>query len=81
MRPILWVLVAGLLAHAGFAQQVLTWPEVRAKFEASNPTLRAGQIGIDESKAQEVTAYLRPNPDVTGTIAGNPICERNTAPG
>ena len=78
MRPILWVLVAGLLAHAGFAQQVLTWPEVRAKFEASNPTLRAGQIGIDESKAQEVTAYLRPNPDVTGTIdqldpfAGNP---------
>jgi cobalt-zinc-cadmium efflux system outer membrane protein len=67
-----------LLAHAGFAQQVLTWPEVRAKFEASNPTLRAGQIGIDESKAQEVTAYLRPNPDVTGTIdqldpfAGNP---------
>ena len=78
MRPILWVLVAGLLAHGGFAQQVLTWPEVRAKFEASNPTLRAGQIGIDESKAQEVTAYLRPNPDVTGTIdqldpfAGNP---------
>jgi cobalt-zinc-cadmium efflux system outer membrane protein len=82
MRPILWrcwwVIVAGTLAHAGFAQQALTWPEVRAKFEASNPTLRAGQIGIDESKAQEVTAYLRPNPDVTGAIdqldpfSGNP---------
>ena len=69
MRPILWrcwwVFVAGALAHAGFAQQALTWPEVRAKFEAANPTLRAGQIGIDESKAQEVSAYLRPNPDMT----------------
>ena len=69
MRSILWgswwVFVAGALAHAGFAQQALTWPEVRAKFEAANPTLRAGQIGIDESKAQEVSAYLRPNPDMT----------------
>ena len=82
MRPILWrcwgVIVAGALAHAGFAQQALTWPEVRAKFEAANPTLRAAQIGIDESKAQEVTAYLRPNPDVTGILdqldpfTGNP---------
>jgi cobalt-zinc-cadmium efflux system outer membrane protein len=72
MRPILWrcwgFFVALTLAHAGFAQQALTWPQVRAKFEASNPTLRAAQIGIDESKAQEVTAYLRPNPDVTGAI-------------
>jgi outer membrane protein, heavy metal efflux system len=40
----------------------LSWEEVRAKFEAENPSLRAGRIGIDESKAQEVTAYLRPNP-------------------
>lgn len=82
MRPILWrcwrVLVTGALAHAGFAQQALTWPEVRAKFEAANPTLRAGQIGIDESKAQEVSAYLRPNPDMTTGLdqldpfSGNP---------
>ena len=72
MRPIsfrCWFFFLALsLAHAGFAQPALTWPEVRAKFEAANPTLRAAQIGIDESKAQEVTAYLRPNPDVTGTI-------------
>ena len=40
----------------------LSWEEVRAKFDAENPSLRAGRIGIDESKAQEVTAYLRPNP-------------------
>ncbi len=41
----------------------LTWEEVRAKFEAENPSLRAGAIGIEESKAQEITAYLRPNPN------------------
>jgi cobalt-zinc-cadmium efflux system outer membrane protein len=35
---------------------------VKTKFEAANPTLRAGQINIDESKAAEITAYLRPNP-------------------
>src|ERR1700743_3920383 len=46
-------------------QKALTWQEVRDKFEAANPTLRAGQIGIDESRAQEITANLRPNPDLT----------------
>jgi outer membrane protein, heavy metal efflux system len=59
--------VASLTQHI-LAQRALTWQEVRDKFEATNPTLRAGQIGIDESKAQEVTAYLRPNPDVTAAI-------------
>src|SRR5215467_4612737 len=54
-----------LSATSGFAQKALTWQEVRAKFEAANPTLRAGQIGIDESRAQEVTANLRPNPNLT----------------
>src|SRR5580698_5935297 len=46
----------------------LTWQEVRDRFQANNPTLRAAQIGIDESRAQEITAYLRPNPDLTGTF-------------
>src|SRR5260370_127880 len=41
----------------------LTWEQVRQRFEQNNPTLRAGQIGIDESKAQEITAFLRPNPN------------------
>jgi len=40
----------------------LSWEQVRQRFEQNNPTLRAGQIGIDESKAQESTAFLRPNP-------------------
>ncbi len=40
----------------------LTWEQVRQRFEQNNPTLLAGRLGIDESKAQEITAYLRPNP-------------------
>jgi outer membrane protein, heavy metal efflux system len=72
------LLVACCVAEVALAQGALTWQEVRDKFEAANPTLRAGQIGIDESRAQEITARLRPNPDVTSTIdqinpfTGNP---------
>ncbi|HXB70115.1 MAG TPA: TolC family protein, partial [Candidatus Acidoferrales bacterium] len=54
---------------SAFAQpSALTWQQVREKFQAANPTLRAAQIGIEESKAQEITAYLRPNPDMTTTL-------------
>jgi cobalt-zinc-cadmium efflux system outer membrane protein len=59
----LWIATA--LIQSCFAQRALTWQEVRDKFEAANPTLGAGQIGIDESRAQEITAYLRPNPSLT----------------
>jgi len=61
------LLLAAVLVKSGFAQKPLTWHEVRDRFEAANPTLRAGQIGVDESRAQEKTAYLRPNPDLTLT--------------
>jgi cobalt-zinc-cadmium efflux system outer membrane protein len=47
------------------AQQPLTWNQVRQRFEQNNPTLLAGKLNIDESKAQEITAYLRPNPNLT----------------
>lgn len=52
------------LTKGSSAQTALTWQEVRARFEAANPTLQAGQIGIGESHAQETTAYLRPNPNM-----------------
>ena len=52
----------GTFAASAWAQKALTWEEVRAKFEAANPTLQAGQIGVDEFRAQEITANLRPNP-------------------
>ena len=50
------------------AQTTFNWQQIRDKFEAANPTLKAAQLGIDESKAAEITAYLRPNPDFTGTL-------------
>jgi cobalt-zinc-cadmium efflux system outer membrane protein len=61
------VAVAGLvcaLVRVGSAQAPLTWEQVQQKFDAANPTLRAGQLNIDESKAQEITAFLRPNPEM-----------------
>jgi outer membrane protein, heavy metal efflux system len=62
-----------VLAESGFAQKPLTWQEVRDRFEAANPTLRAGQIGLDESKAQEITAFLRPNPNFILSTDGTQI--------
>jgi outer membrane protein, heavy metal efflux system len=49
------------------AQAPLTWDQVRQQFEQRNPTLLAGQFNISESKAEEITAYLRPNPNFTLT--------------
>ncbi len=39
-----------------------TWQQVYDRFKLVNPNVLAGIIGIDESKAQEITAHLRPNP-------------------
>lgn len=61
------LLLAGLLAAAIHAQAALTWPRIKQRVETANPTLKAGQIGIDENRAQEITAFLRPNPDFTVT--------------
>jgi cobalt-zinc-cadmium efflux system outer membrane protein len=60
-------LIAGL-AGAAFPQQVLTWQQVRDKFETANTSLQAGRIGIDESRAAEITAHLRPNPSLGLTV-------------
>jgi cobalt-zinc-cadmium efflux system outer membrane protein len=72
-RLFLGILLSAAWAQSGFAQKALTWQEIRDKFEAANPTLRAGQIGIDESKAQEITAYLRPNPNFVLSTDGTQI--------
>jgi cobalt-zinc-cadmium efflux system outer membrane protein len=53
-----------LFGEDGLAQKALTWQEVRDRFEAANPSLRAGEIGVAESHAAEITADLRPNPSL-----------------
>jgi len=59
------LVVMDSLSGESFAQQAFTWQEVRDKFIATNPTLLAGRLGIEESRAQEITANLRPNPTLT----------------
>ena len=66
-----------VVTASAFAQKALTWQEVRAKFEALNPTLRAGLIGIEESRASEISAFLRPNPDFTLSTDGTQIAPNN----
>jgi cobalt-zinc-cadmium efflux system outer membrane protein len=59
------------------AQQALTWEQVRAKFIATNPALRADARNIDEMKAEEVTAFLRPNPQLSFAADGTQITRHN----
>jgi outer membrane protein, heavy metal efflux system len=59
------IILGGVLSESAEAQKPLTWPEVRARLEAENQTLQAGQFGVEESRAQETTAYLRPNPNLS----------------
>jgi len=54
-------------------QQSLTWEQVRAKFEANNPTLKAAELNIQESRANEITAYLRPNPNFSMLADGTQL--------
>src|SRR5579875_38987 len=65
------VLLTGIFQSTLLAQTALTWEQIRGRFEAANPTLKAGAVGIEESRAEEITAYLRPNPDFT--ISGDQI--------
>jgi cobalt-zinc-cadmium efflux system outer membrane protein len=55
----------------------LSWDQVKAKFQAANPTLKADAINVDEMKAQEVTAFLRPNPQFTLSSDGTQIAPHN----
>jgi cobalt-zinc-cadmium efflux system outer membrane protein len=64
-----WVVVASLFTPSLRAQsKIYTWQELKEKFQAANPTLRAGQVNIDEARAMEVTAFLRPNPDLSVSL-------------
>jgi cobalt-zinc-cadmium efflux system outer membrane protein len=63
-------IIAGLLLQNLSAQTAFNWQQIKDKFEAQNPSLKAAQLNIDESRAAEITAYLRPNPDFSITADG-----------
>jgi cobalt-zinc-cadmium efflux system outer membrane protein len=62
------------------AQTSLNWEQVKAKFEAANPELKADAMGVDEMKAAEITAFLRPNPGIGLSSDGLQIAP-HTLPG
>ena len=63
----LCAILAGSVARA---QTSYTWEQVRSKFEAVNPALKADAFGVDELRAEEITAYLRPNPQFNFSLDG-----------
>jgi len=64
---------AGGISGQTAAPKTMTWQQARDAFEKSNPTLRAARIGVEESRDEEITAYLRPNPDFTLSTDGTQI--------
>ena len=59
------------------AQEPLTWEQAKAKFESANPAMKADADNVDELKAEETTAYLRPNPQVGVVADGNQFFPKN----
>jgi outer membrane protein, heavy metal efflux system len=78
-RKLLVLLAIPLIPAASFCQQALTWEQVREKFETANPTLKAAQINIEESRANEITAYLRPNPTFNFSSDGTQLVPHDGA--
>ena len=72
-----YVLCTAFLAASASAQQALTWDQVKAKFEAVNPLLKADAANVEEMKAEEITAFLRPNPQFTLSVDGTQIAPKN----
>ena len=74
-----WCAVVAIAFHGSSAgaQQALTWDQVKAKFEAVNPVLKADAANVEEMKAEEITAFLRPNPQFTITADGTQIAPHN----
>jgi cobalt-zinc-cadmium efflux system outer membrane protein len=69
--------IAGMLPGAALAQTGFSWQQIKDKFAARNPTLKAAALSIDESRAAEITAFLRPNPDFTLSTDGTQISRFN----
>src|SRR5580693_1777627 len=64
------VVLAGRLsvAQAPAAAPALTWEQVQEQFRRNNPNLVAGRTNVEETRANEITAGLRPNPQLSLTV-------------
>jgi outer membrane protein, heavy metal efflux system len=71
------LLAAGCMAQSPTQPRTLTWQQAQQEFKVNNPQLLAGQVTIDESRADEITAYLRPNPDFTLSTDGTQITKHD----
>jgi outer membrane protein, heavy metal efflux system len=72
---VLILMTAACLSTAAHAQQQsFTWEQIRDRFLSTNPTLQAQAQSIESSRASEITAGLRPNPqfqnDTTSATLG-----------
>jgi len=67
----IFILLLTYAVSAPAQQQVLTWENVVQRFEVNNPTLLAARLNVYEAKADEITAFLRPNPNLF--LAGDQI--------
>jgi cobalt-zinc-cadmium efflux system outer membrane protein len=63
----------GAFAQQTPPPQTYTWSQLRDKFEATNPTLRAAELSVFESRAAEITAHLRPNPEFSFLTDGTQL--------
>jgi cobalt-zinc-cadmium efflux system outer membrane protein len=74
---VLAALVGLALSAASAQQNTYTWLQIRDQFEGNNTTLLAGKLNVDELKAQEITAFLRPNPQFSFSVDGTQIAPEN----
>ncbi len=63
-RALVPLLLPATFAGMAYAQQALTWEQIRERFRVNNPNLMASRVSIEEAKANEITAGLRPNPEI-----------------
>ena len=73
-RLLIFGVIASFCTVARAQQPSFTWERLRDKFLSTNPTLRAQAQSIESSRADEITASLRPNPtlqnDTTSATLG-----------
>lgn len=71
------VLLTSTMTRDASAQARFSWEQVKARFESANPMLKADAINVDEMKAEEITAFLRPNPQFTLSSDGTQLAPHN----